>query len=946
MPYPALPAHMPPEQPALTAPVPEMLQSSAARLAIFGVQPEPSGIKSALPEKLPASSEGRLAIVARNAGVQGASTPLGSDQASPASPQANLQEAGSRSLLPAARPTLQRMDLTVHRPTDSQTQDLPSASANPAVAATSRDRQAKLNRYEQLQASGVHPQIDLSPSPPKKGVLASTFIANAPATQANLLSQVRSVTATSLMGLPQTGSVKPDPVAGFCQVTLSQTTNSASPGDRQVAQQFLCRWPAPRQTATLPAFPSDFKPTATMSWSDRGEWSISLTDDQGTATTTQTPVPSRPSARQPLAQAPASTRDADNPTSRPEPAGTISELRLRADRQEYDVDRRVLTAEGNVVMVFRGGVLQADRLQVNVPNNYAAAEGRVVLNRGNQLLLGERLGYDLLRNQGVVYKARGEINLATSEQDLNLEPQVNPGVVTGPQPPLADRLRLSQPLDQITSPRSVTITLAGVALQTLPNTPPQGDIRRFRFEADRLDYSPEVWYAQNIRFTNDPLSPPQAEIRAAEATLTVVSPDEFLLETSQPTLWFEQALAIPIPQSRFLIRPDEIEDEGFGFGFDQDERGGFFVQYGFPIIRGRRVRWGIAPQILVQRAFDGGDRNTLETLGLVTKLNARFGPRTGLRAIASFASLDLSDIEDTLRASLRLRQLIGTHSLSLEASYRDRLFNGSLGFQDVQNTIGAVLVSPRIPLGDSKIFLQYQTGLQYVNADTDRVGLLPANRLNNRVGLGRFQASATLNRDFILWVGQEPSETDPAIRLRYTPNRQVSFLSLSLSTTGVTGFYTNGDNQSYLTGTVSLNAQFGNFIRDFFDYTGVNVGYSQTFISGESPFFFDRIVDTRTVFGGFVQQIYGPLRFGIQTAFNLDTRREISTDYFLEYSRRAYGVTVRYNPVLQIGTVGLRISDFEWTGQTEPFSGSQTTDSSKVDAVRSRLPVRPTRSLD
>jgi len=71
---------------------------------------------------------------------------------------------------------------------------------------------------------------------------------------------------------------------------------------------------------------------------------------------------------------------------------------------------------------------------------------------------------------------------------------------------------------------------------------------------------------------------------------------------------------------------------------------------------------------------------------------------------------------------LWLRQIIGTripHTLALEYSYRDRLFNGSLGFQTVQSSLGGVNLS-RHSLGKTGINLSYQAGAQYINAETDR----------------------------------------------------------------------------------------------------------------------------------------------------------------------------------------------------------------------------------
>ncbi|NER29529.1 MAG: DUF3769 domain-containing protein, partial [Symploca sp. SIO1C4] len=49
---------------------------------------------------------------------------------------------------------------------------------------------------------------------------------------------------------------------------------------------------------------------------------------------------------------------------------------------------------------------------------------------------------------------------------------------------------------------------------------------------------------------------------------------------------------------------------------------------------------------------------------------------------------------------------------------------------------------------------------------------------------------------------------------------------------------------------------------------------------------------------------------------------EISTDYFIEYSRRTYNILLRYNPVQDRGSIGFRINDFNWRGNPGLFDGS------------------------
>jgi hypothetical protein len=296
--------------------------------------------------------------------------------------------------------------------------------------------------------------------------------------------------------------------------------------------------------------------------------------------------------------------------------------------------------------------------------------------------------------------------------------------------------------------------------------------------------------------------------------------------------------------------------------------------------------------------------------------------RNAITGSVVLTSLDFSDLEENLRGSLRFQQLVGTrlpHTLALEASYRDRLYNGTLGYQDVQSSVGGILSSPTIPLGNTGINLSYQAGYQYVNANTDRLELLDPVRENDRVYLSRFQGSVALNRGFLLWQGKGlPATADRG--LKYTPIPVVPYLAAYAGVTGTSSFYSNGDNQSTLIGTVGLEGQIGYFSRPFLDYTRVNVSYSDGIRSGISPFLFDRAADTRVLGFGLTQQLYGPLRLGFQTSLNLDNNETLSTDYVLEYSRRTYGVVLRYNPELEIGSISLRISDFNWTGGGDPFS--------------------------
>ncbi|HTL89829.1 MAG TPA: DUF3769 domain-containing protein [Leptolyngbya sp.] len=640
----------------------------------------------------------------------------------------------------------------------------------------------------------------------------------------------------------------------------------------------------------------------------------------------QTPPP--PSAPLPIPSpdSPPNPTPPPNPIPNPGniPTGRLTNegiLELKADRQTYDQFRQVFTAEGKVSLRFRGALLTGDRLQVNLLNRLAAADGNVTLTRGDQVLRGQRFRYNLIQEEGTVEQASGEIFIPTAGADLNpnLPTDITAGVV--PTGSVGDRVSATQ--NNISQAGGIRFSVGSQRNSSGAAVVPQagGTVRRLRFEAAQIEFYPEGFQARNIRITNDPFSPPELELRAERAELKRVSPLRDEIRTTRNRLVFDQGFSLPLPNRTIVLDRSQKTPALVNFGYDGEDRGGLFIEREINVFPLTPIEFTITPQFFVQRAVQ--DRSNIANLfGVRTRLSAALSPRTVIRGDGVLTSLDFSRLETNLRGSLRAQQLIGTHTLSLEASYRDRLFNNSLGFQDVQSSIGALFFSPIVPIGKTGVNLSYQVGYQFVNADTDRIDLLNPVRANNRISLGRFQASAALSRGFTLWQGKTLPAT-PDQGLKYTPTPIRPYLAVAVGVTGVATSYSNGDNQNSINGAVSLLGQFGHFSRPFLDYTAFNITYSQAFRAGLSPFLFDRIADDRILYAGITQQLYGPFRIGFQTAYNVQTGREISTDYFLEYKRRTYGIALRYNPVQQLGSISFEISDFNWIrGSTEPFTGS------------------------
>ena len=610
-----------------------------------------------------------------------------------------------------------------------------------------------------------------------------------------------------------------------------------------------------------------------------------------------------------------------------------SQLRLSADMQEFDPISQTVTARGNVVLRLNDAIIETDELWVNLVNRYALAEGDVLLTRGAQLVQGRRLEYNFIQQSGVVGDAIGTLYLPAIDEDFSS--------------PLAGVSASRRAYDPINRNPDLQIEndgnlLYGTRLSTQPrddddenrdrddDNPDEAEndnlLNQLRFETDELVFDVEGWRADKVRITNDPFSPPELELRTDGLVLRSISATQDELLLRRPRLVFDQGLALPLVRSRIVLsrgglNPDDLNPVPAPVGIDGSERGGFFIGRKVPLITSEKVRLSFTPQFFAARAFSGENGSPVdwENFGATADLRAQLSPRTTLRGSVDITSFDLPEITENLRATLRAEQLIGNHRLSLQSSYRERLFNGSLGFQDVQSSIGAVLLSPDYRLGDTGLRLTYQASAQLINAESDRDSLLDArDSETGRITAARYQGSVALRHKLNLWRG-EPKPLTQEEGLRFTPSPVVPYIDINTGLRTVLTSYSTGDNQNNLIADVGVEAQFGHFARNFGDYTRLNIAYSQSFIGeAASPFLFDREVDRNILSLGIVQQLYGPFLAGFQTAISFDNE-PINAIYSLEYSRRTYGLIVRYDASQNTGSIGFRLSNFRWIGDTNPF---------------------------
>jgi hypothetical protein len=595
------------------------------------------------------------------------------------------------------------------------------------------------------------------------------------------------------------------------------------------------------------------------------------------------------------------TLPASSPPSAPLPTNPPSKpssfVELSADRQEYDAAKRALTAVGNVLLNYRTAELKADRVQTLAIQKQVFAEGNVTLTQGGQVLQGDRLEYLLDQERGIFFKPRGIINLPSAGSEVAAPTPGTAAVGSNPLGGIKDSLQQS---NQSTTIRS------------------QEGIQRLRFEADRIEFTGQTWTAVNIRITSDPFSPPELEVTADQAQLRRVSAQEDVVTLKRPRLVFDRRIAIPIPRSTVVLSRVRTNPFGVDFGFDDRDRGGLFLGRQFTPISNRRFTLSLTPQFFLQRAIvsKGFDLLSPDLYGLTARIKSEISPKMNFGAYAILRSVDFTNFANNMRAGLRLDRQIGDKNLAFEAAYRERVVNGSLGEQEIRNRAGFIFSSPIEQLGKTGIELNYRLAAEVLTANTDRFGGI------DLVTLGRFQGSASVQKAVDLWRGTTlpPTATEG---MKYTPSPIQPYLRVIGGLTGVVSGYSNGDSQTSLIGKIRFEGQFGHFSRPYLDYTGFFVGFSQGFQFGDSPFLFDRVIDRQVLSAGFLQQVYGPVRLGFQTSVNLDTGEFFNTDVILDYSRRTYGLTLRYNPNLQVGSIVFRINSFNWSSNQDLLSSPE-----------------------
>ena len=466
----------------------------------------------------------------------------------------------------------------------------------------------------------------------------------------------------------------------------------------------------------------------------------------------------------------------------------------------------------------------------------------------------------------------------------------------------------------------------------------RGTISRWRLQARLLRLTPTSFSGDRIAFTNDPFTPAQTWLDSTNVVAKLMPNGDTVIQAERNRLRLEDRLPLAV-QRETRIRKKENVDSRIVIGYDKNDRDGAFVGYNIPVGLGPNLRLTLQPQFMVQRAINSSTsvyplpgRPTLapevtqpatssDLFGLQAKLT---GPLAGFTANAELqmSTFNPENILDGTRSWGDLARAVNLPVLGLSnwrmfGAYRYRMWNGTLGEQNVYSAYGTSLDSSGILRTWGRLSSNYYWRFGVGNYQSNPEGADTLTRLWRAGGV------ASLNFNLPLWTGVAAPAT-ASLGLSNSPVPITPGLTLNANLLGTLTYYGDGTNQNTITLSGGPTLTLGQFVRPFLDYTSVTITGSATLRQGLSPFGFDQAVDLGTLGIGLTQQIVGPLVFSGGIGFNVDPGSanfgDVTGSYVeLRWQRRAYEIGVFYSPYQGIGGLRVKLHDFNFKGPGRPF---------------------------
>ena len=480
-----------------------------------------------------------------------------------------------------------------------------------------------------------------------------------------------------------------------------------------------------------------------------------------------------------------------------------------------------------------------------------------------------------------------------------------------------------------------------------------GTVSRWRFQAATLTLSPEGWRGDRVAFSNDPFTPAQSWLDAEGVEARLRANGDTVIQAKRNRLILEDRLPIPL-QNNLVFKKKKDVDNRWVLATDGTDRNGFYIGHNFkPIKLGARTQLDLQPQFMAQRALNGSTTSYVlpgqpagnapssqptrigDLFGVVARLR---GPLLGFNSDISLnaSTLDPSNFANGTRSWGELNRpislpLLGEVTSRFYGAYRYRIWNGSLGEQDIYSAIGISLEQTKALPNLGVISNNYYARIGY--------GTFSGNLFGSTTiaSFSRSSLFASLNSSLPIWTGQ-PLDPSLASTYPYSPVPVVPGLSLNTNLSLSLFNYSNGSVQNAYTISGGPTLTLGHFSKPFLDYTQITITGGGSRRTGQSPLSFDQLVDLGTIGVGLTQQLVGPLVFNGGIGMNIDPNSpyygNVTGSYVeLRWQRRSYELGIYYSPYEQLGGIRVKLHDFNFDGTGVPFVPYQP---STAQSARSR----------
>ncbi len=575
------------------------------------------------------------------------------------------------------------------------------------------------------------------------------------------------------------------------------------------------------------------------------------------------------------------------------------ELIIQSDKQSEIND--VIYAEGNVSFSYRGKLLRADNLIYDKLNKKINATGNIALVLGDQLFRVAQLEYSFISEKGYLLDVNGNINTNNLLDDLlsNFD--------------LSDSEKLE--------------SLIELKKNEVINTP--NKVQNWLFFTDKMTIDGDKWKSKKAIFSNDLLELKQAKLVINE--LEVFPIDEKLrFKSSLNYLILDEKISIPfwLGSRDFDLNMFQSSNR-WNLGYENLDKDGYFISRRFnsiDIINDFVL--DLEPQFLIQRSIKGYTKSFVNKGESITskkvKRNASFEDYFALKSQIkgrlnnwdleidkNLNSFDFDKFSDAFRFKAKLVKEINfldkKWDKSFYGTYRERVWNGSLGEAEIYSGYGSKL---------QKENNWVLNGIEKKESLSLGLAKITAEALNTKNLVTNLKGNLfySLDQKFPISI-QKPKNKSIDISYRYIPQPVTSGLSLKTKLEASYSFYENGDHQEYIGLGIGPELILGNFKDKTFDYTRLSLFPFYKFDSGKSVFKFDHNYEKFTLNIAFDQQLFGPVI--LKSVGTLEFTND-SDDYgefidskiSLNWKKRSYEFGIFYQPHNQAGGISFELFGF------------------------------------